>query len=166
MKDSPDTRDGCLLIVGVSFIAWVLAAMLLAALWIERAAAQGFHIEYVETEYAIEITNSRGGDIQQAITFFANLDKPARVTGNCLSSCTMVLGLVEEVCWSPTAAFLFHAGHYEGLSAEQVTGMMTMFIPARVLDALPDWREWSAEYTPPQTLTARQMSRVLGKEPC
>ena len=61
----------------------------------------------------MRISEDRGGQIGQYLQAFASLrttGEPVVVDGDCLSACTLVLGLVprNQICATPRARFGFH----------------------------------------------------------
>jgi hypothetical protein len=75
------------------------------------------------------ISEDRGGQIGQYLHTFAALRSSGErvvVDGNCLSACTLVLGLIphERVCATPRARFGFHAAWMPDSDGRPVTSPM------------------------------------------
>ena len=77
----------------------------------------------------MRIAEDRGGQIGQYLQTFAAVratGEPVIVDGNCLSACTLVLGLVprNQICATPRARFGFHAAWMPDLDGRPVTSSM------------------------------------------
>jgi hypothetical protein len=75
---------------------------------------------------AMRISEDRGGQIGQYLQAFSVLRSSGEsvvIDGNCLSACTLVLGLVsrEKVCATPRARFGFHAAWMPDRDGRPVT---------------------------------------------
>ena len=74
----------------------------------------------------MRISEDRGGQIGQYLQAFATLRSSGEsviVDGNCLSACTLVLGLLprERICATPRARFGFHAAWMPDRDGRPVT---------------------------------------------
>jgi hypothetical protein len=74
----------------------------------------------------MRISDDRGGQIGQYLQMFAAVratGEPVVVDGNCLSACTLVLGLIprRQICATPRARFGFHAAWMPDLVGRPVT---------------------------------------------
>jgi hypothetical protein len=74
----------------------------------------------------MRITGDRGGQIGHYLETFATLRSSGErvvVDGNCLSACTLVLGVVprEHICATRHARFGFHAAWVPGANGRPVT---------------------------------------------
>jgi cell division protein FtsW (lipid II flippase) len=61
---------------------------------------------------ALTVSNDRGGVVVVYALKVAKLrqsGEPVRITGPCLSACTLYLSLGKQVCITPRALFKFHA---------------------------------------------------------
>ena len=77
----------------------------------------------------MRISEDRGGQIGQYLQAFASLrttGEPVVVDGDCLSACTLVLGLVprNQICATPRARFGFHAAWMPDLYGNPVTSRL------------------------------------------
>jgi hypothetical protein len=77
----------------------------------------------------MRIAEDRGGQIGQYLQSFAMLRSSGEsvvVDGNCLSACTLVLGLIphELICATPRARFGFHAAWMPDADGRPVTSPM------------------------------------------
>jgi hypothetical protein len=77
----------------------------------------------------MRIAEDRGGQIGQYLQSFAAVRSSGEqvvVDGNCLSACTMVLGLIppERICATERARFGFHAAWMPDESGQPVTSPM------------------------------------------
>jgi hypothetical protein len=77
----------------------------------------------------MRISEDRGGQIGQYLQTFAALrttGEPVVVDGNCLSACTLVLGLIprNQICATPRARFGFHAAWMPDLDGNPVTSRL------------------------------------------
>ena len=75
------------------------------------------------------ISSDRGGQIGHYLQAFAMLRSSGErvvIDGNCLSACTLVLGLIprERICVTPRARLGFHAAWMPSSSGEPVTSPM------------------------------------------
>jgi hypothetical protein len=75
---------------------------------------------------SMRISEDRGGQIGQYLQAFATLRSSGEsviVDGNCLSACTLVLGLLprERICATPRARFGFHAAWMPDRDGRPVT---------------------------------------------
>ena len=170
-RKTPNRLDGCIFVVGVSCIVWAIAGILFFSALRMFSTGQ-FEIQIAGDSEQLTLTDSAGGSITQAKTFFGwarSNGTGVRIDGACLSACTIGLGF-PNVCWSARAVFLFHRGHTPVISAlgpdYDATGDMVRYIPEPVLDALPPWREWTVEYRPSQTLTGARVAELMGVETC
>jgi hypothetical protein len=78
---------------------------------------------------AMRIAEDRGGQIGHYLQAFATLRSSGEnviIDGNCLSACTLVLGLIphERVCATPRARFGFHAAWMPDMDGRPVTSPM------------------------------------------
>jgi hypothetical protein len=94
----------------------LLCAAVLSA-WIAPASA------------AMRIAEDRGGQIGHYLQAFAMLRSSGErviIDGNCLSACTLVLGLIprSRLCVTPRARFGFHAAWMPGRNGQPVTSTM------------------------------------------
>jgi hypothetical protein len=74
----------------------------------------------------MRIAEDRGGQIGQYLQTFATLRSSGEnvvIDGNCLSACTLVLGLIprERMCATPRARFGFHAAWMPDSDGQPVT---------------------------------------------
>ena len=74
----------------------------------------------------MRIAEDRGGQIGHYLQAFAMVRSTGErvvVDGNCLSACTMVLGLIphDQICATPRARFGFHAAWMRNMDGHQVT---------------------------------------------
>jgi hypothetical protein len=74
----------------------------------------------------MRIAEDRGGQIGHYLQAFATLRSSGEkvvVDGNCLSACTLVLGLIprERMCATPRARFGFHAAWMPDVDGQPVT---------------------------------------------
>ncbi len=77
----------------------------------------------------MRIAEDRGGQIGQYLQTFIALrtsGEPVVVDGNCLSACTLVLGLLprNQICATPRARFGFHAAWMPDLEGRAVTSTL------------------------------------------
>jgi hypothetical protein len=77
----------------------------------------------------MRIAGDRGGQIGQYLQNFAAVRSSGErvvIDGNCLSACTMVLGLIpaDHVCATPRARFGFHAAWMPDENGRPVTSPM------------------------------------------
>jgi hypothetical protein len=77
----------------------------------------------------MRISDDRGGQIGQYLQAFAAVratGEPVIVDGNCLSACTLVLGLSprRQICATPRARFGFHAAWMPDLAGRPVTSAL------------------------------------------
>ena len=77
----------------------------------------------------MRIAEDRGGQIGHYLQAFAMLRSSGErvvVDGNCLSACTLVLGLIphERMCATPRARFGFHAAWMPDIDGRPVTSPM------------------------------------------
>jgi hypothetical protein len=77
----------------------------------------------------MRIAEDRGGQIGHYLQAFAMLRSSGErvvVDGNCLSACTLVLGLIprEHMCATPRARFGFHAAWMPDIDGQPVTSPM------------------------------------------
>lgn len=75
---------------------------------------------------AMRISEDRGGQIGQYLQAFAMLRASGErvvIDGNCLSACTLVLGLIprSRICATPRAVFGFHAAWMPDRNGRPVT---------------------------------------------
>ncbi len=94
----------------------LLIAMLMAAVSAYAAPASA----------AMRISEDRGGQIGQYLRSFAMLRASGEqviVDGDCLSACTLILGIVprSHICATPRAVFGFHAAWMPGRDGRPVT---------------------------------------------
>jgi hypothetical protein len=78
---------------------------------------------------AMRIAEDRGGQIGQYLQNFAELRSSGErviIDGNCLSACTMVLGLIprDRICATSRARFGFHAAWMPDADGRPVTSPM------------------------------------------
>jgi hypothetical protein len=78
---------------------------------------------------AMRIAEDRGGQIGQYLQSFATLRSSGEnvvVDGNCLSACTLVLGLIphNRICATPRARFGFHAAWMPDVDGQPVTSRL------------------------------------------
>ena len=78
---------------------------------------------------AMRISEDRGGQIGHYLQAFAMLRSSGErvvVDGNCLSACTLVLGLIprSRICATPRARFGFHAAWMPDVDGQPVTSPM------------------------------------------
>jgi len=78
---------------------------------------------------AVRIAEDRGGQIGQYLQSFAALRSSGEqviIDGNCLSACTLVLGLIprERICATTRARFGFHAAWMPDADGHPVTSPM------------------------------------------
>jgi hypothetical protein len=74
----------------------------------------------------MRISDDRGGRISWYLNFYAALrttGEPIVIDGDCLSACTLVLGMVprNQICATPRARFGFHAAWAGDLSGNPYT---------------------------------------------
>jgi hypothetical protein len=77
----------------------------------------------------MRIAEDRGGQIGQYLQVFALVRSSGEhvvVDGNCLSACTLVLGLIprSHICATPRARFGFHAAWMPDVDGHPVTSAM------------------------------------------
>ncbi len=77
----------------------------------------------------MRIAEDRGGQIGQYLQSFAAVRESGErvvIDGNCLSACTLVLGLIprENICATPRARFGFHAAWMPDADGRPVTSPM------------------------------------------
>ena len=77
----------------------------------------------------MRIAEDRGGQIGQYLQSFAMLRSSGEnvvIDGNCLSACTLVLGLIprSRICATPRARFGFHAAWMPDAAGHPVTSPM------------------------------------------
>ena len=98
-------------------------------------ATEGTHLEATlpgarpSASATMRIAEDRGGQIGQYLQTFAAVratGEPVIVDGNCLSACTLVLGLVPrgQICATPRARFGFHAAWMPDLAGRPVTSAL------------------------------------------
>jgi hypothetical protein len=97
--------------------AGILAAALVSAVTVTPASA------------AMRIAEDRGGQIGQYLQSFAMLRSSGEsvvIDGNCLSACTLVLGLIphDRICATPRARFGFHAAWMPDVDGQPVTSRL------------------------------------------
>lgn len=90
----------------------------------------------------VRISGDRGGQIGQYLQAFASLRASGEhvvIDGNCLSACTLILGMIphSRICATPRARFGFHAAWMPGRDGEPVTSVpgtdeLWKFYPNRV----------------------------------
>jgi hypothetical protein len=90
----------------------------------------------------VRITGDRGGQIGHYLQTFASLRASGEqvvIDGNCLSACTLILGMIphNRMCATPRARFGFHAAWMPGRDGEPVTSIpgtheLWKFYPSRV----------------------------------
>jgi hypothetical protein len=78
---------------------------------------------------AMRIAEDRGGQIGQYLQSFAVLRSSGEsvvIDGNCLSACTLVLGLIphNRICATPRARFGFHAAWMPDVDGQPVTSRL------------------------------------------
>ena len=78
---------------------------------------------------AMRIAEDRGGQIGQYLQSFAMLRSSGEsvvIDGNCLSACTLVLGLIphNRICATPRARFGFHAAWMPDVDGQPVTSRL------------------------------------------
>lgn len=78
---------------------------------------------------AMRIAEDRGGQIGHYLQAFAVLRSSGErviIDGNCLSACTLVLGLIprNRICATPRARFGFHAAWMPDVDGQPVTSPM------------------------------------------
>jgi hypothetical protein len=78
---------------------------------------------------AMRIAEDRGGQIGHYLQAFAMLRSSGErviIDGNCLSACTLVLGLIprQRICATPRARFGFHAAWMPDVDGRPVTSPM------------------------------------------
>ncbi|MEP7032321.1 MAG: hypothetical protein ABI830_15405 [Pseudolabrys sp.] len=83
----------------------------------------------VPASATMRIAEDRGGQIGHYLQVFAMLrssGEQVMIDGNCLSACTLVLGLVprERICATPRARFGFHAAWMPDAEGRPVTSAM------------------------------------------
>jgi len=93
----------------------LLAAMLLAAYATPASAT-------------MRISENRGGQIGQYLQTFAMVRASGErvvIDGDCLSACTLILGIVprSRICVTPRAVFGFHAAWVPGRDGQPVTSV-------------------------------------------
>lgn len=112
----------------------------------------------------LEIWNSRGGSLDEAEALFNSVEC-IRITGPCMSSCTMALGH-PNVCWSDRASFHFHRAkdYLEDGVVDSPQGSLRMYAsyPTAIRVAIPV-TEWTDEFT---TLSAETVSALTNTELC
>lgn len=106
-------------IQGLSLCAGVLAVALGSALAGTATPASA----------AMRIAEDRGGQIGQYLQSFAMLRSSGEkvvIDGNCLSACTLVLGLIpqDRICATPRARFGFHAAWMPDVDGQPVTSRL------------------------------------------
>jgi hypothetical protein len=74
----------------------------------------------------MRISDDRGGQINEYLQFFAALrttGEPVVVDGDCLSACTLVLGMIprNQICATPHARFGFHTAWTADLVGNVIT---------------------------------------------
>lgn len=94
----------------------LLAAMLLAAYAAPASAT-------------MRISEDRGGQIGHYLQAFATLRSSGErviIDGNCLSACTLVVGMIPKsrICATPRAVLGFHAAWMPGRDGEPVTSKL------------------------------------------
>ena len=77
----------------------------------------------------MRIAEDRGGQIGHYLQAFAMLRSTGEkvvIDGNCLSACTLVLGMISpsHICATPRARFGFHAAWMPGRDGEPVTSRL------------------------------------------
>ncbi len=77
----------------------------------------------------MRIAEDRGGQIGQYLQSFAVLRSSGEkvvIDGNCLSACTLVLGLIphDRICATPRARFGFHAAWMPDIDGQPVTSRL------------------------------------------
>jgi hypothetical protein len=98
-----------------------LSALLLAAALLASALTPA--------SATMRIAEDRGGQIGRYLQAFALLRTSGEnvvVDGNCLSACTLVLGLIprNQICATPRARFGFHAAWMPDMDGHPVTSAM------------------------------------------
>lgn len=93
------------------------------------------------------IAGDRGGLMFQYIAKYVawyNDDDTVRIEGDCVSSCTMVLGLVRlsNICATRNAQFGFHSASTNGEFSEEATRIMWALFSDKIRAALRK-RGWS-----------------------
>jgi hypothetical protein len=83
----------------------------------------------ISASATMRISEDRGGQIGQYLQTFAALrttGEPVVVDGDCLSACTLVLGLIprNQICATPRARFGFHAAWMPDLAGRPVTSTL------------------------------------------
>ena len=97
----------------------------------------------------MRISEDRGGQIGHYLQTFAMLRSTGErvvVDGNCLSACTLVLGLIprERICATPRARFGFHAAWMPDLNGRPVTSTMGTMALWRIYPA--SVRRWISRH--------------------
>ena len=97
----------------------------------------------------MRISEDRGGQIGQYLQAFASVRSSGEnvvVDGNCLSACTLVLGLIprERICATPRARFGFHAAWMPDLNGRPVTSTMGTMALWRIYPA--SVRRWISRH--------------------
>lgn len=126
----------------------------------------------VQDAAAMDVRNDMGGSVRERLATIRALEAqqvPVRITGTCVSACTMYLGL-SRACVTPQARLGFHgpstrlrgmplpAGEFERLSQE----MARHYPPAIRAWFLSDARLVTGDYI---TITGAEAIR-MGARPC
>jgi hypothetical protein len=90
----------------------------------------------------IRIVNDKGGQVSKYVQAFAKVRSTGErvvIDGDCLSACTVVLGLIppNQVCATPRARFGFHLASIlndrgQALASKMATRMLRNIYPASV----------------------------------
>lgn len=83
------------------------------------------------------IERSTGGGVFKTVQHFDRINKEGsriRVTGDCMSACTLVLAMARNVCYAPTSRFIFHAAYNSrtGERDEAISMAMVRAMPPRL----------------------------------
>ena len=105
------------------------AALLLGAAVISATALTMVSATVVPADAAMRIAEDRGGQIGHYMRTFAAVRSSGEqvvIDGNCLSACTLVLGLVprERICATSRARLGFHAAWMPDAYGRPITSPM------------------------------------------
>lgn len=105
------------------------AALLLSAAVISATALAMALATVAPADAAMRISEDRGGQIGHYMRTFAAVRSSGElvvIDGNCLSACTLVLGLVprERICATPRARLGFHAAWMPDAYGRPITSPM------------------------------------------
>ena len=89
-----------------------------------------------------------------------------KITGDCLSACTLALMdvVAPSICWTDKARFLFHAAYVNGKKRDAQTATNYSALPPEIQGMLPPPGEWSVNRW--YIVTGRDAHAALGRGQC